>query len=284
MPSYLRAILPVLLATVLLSLTTAYASDLKDVEKQAMMQYYGHNLLLIHPYINHKLHFNSAGTLVGTSDEGPWTVAGILHLENIELKSNLIRVSGKREIIILRTENGKLGLQPIYLTKRMEIELEPATAIATLDDVRQTMNRVFHEENIGRKLNEYYRGKVTFTGVDPKTGRAAMNGGADGIYGYLDNKPVYFPAMGVAPPKVIHKENAEYTEAARVKRTQGKMFMMVVVDENGYPAIIQLLKDLGDDMDIQTLAATSQWRFRPATKDGKPVASVFSVGWEAVTY
>ncbi|HUM04785.1 MAG TPA: energy transducer TonB [Terriglobales bacterium] len=282
MPSYLRAIVVALLGFALVN--TVWASDLKVVEKQAMMEYYGHNLLLTRPYVNNKLRFNSAGALLGPSEEGPWTTTGIIHVDNIELKPNRIRVSGKREIIILRTENGKLGLQPIYLTKSMEVELEPTTTIRTLDDVKQTMARVFHEENIGRKLNQYFRGTVTFTGVDPKTGRVAMAGGRDGIYGYLDDRPIYLPTKEIDLPKVTHKENAEYTEAARVKRTQGKMFMMVVVDEKGYPAILHLLKDLGDDMDIQTLAATSQWRFNPAKKDGKPVASIFQVGWEAVTY
>jgi hypothetical protein len=282
MSGYLRAISAVFVVVMLLS--ALHATNLKDLEKQAMMEFYGHNLLLSHSYVSNKLRFDSSGNLVGTSEEGPWTTTGILHLENIELKPNLIRVSGRREIIILRSEDGKLGLQPIHLTKRMEVELESSTTIATLDDVKQTMARVFHEENIGRKLNQYFRGMVKFTVVDPKSGRLTSEGGRDGIYGYLDDHPIYLPTTGIVPPRVTHKENAEYTEAARANRTQGKMFMMVVVDEKGYPAIIQLLKNLGDDMDIQTLAATSQWRFSAAVKDGKPVASVFRVGWEAVTY
>jgi len=279
---YLRAIR--VTSVVLAVLASLHASNLKDLEKQAMMQFYGHHLLLSHPYVSNKLRFNSAGELIGKSDEGPWTTTGILHLENIEIKPNLIRVAGKREIIIVRSENGKLGMQPISLTKRMEVELVPAATIATLDDVKQTMGRVFHEENIGKKLNTYYRETVVLGGVDRKTDQVAIQGGDGGIFGYLNDNPVYFPGPEIRPAKVIHSENAEYTGAAAAKRTQGKMFMMVVVDEKGYPAIIHLLKDLGDNLDIQTLAATSQWRFTPAAKDGKPVASVFDVGWEAVTY
>ena len=283
MSSYLRRALPIWLC--LITLKPSYAADLKGVVKQAMMAFYGHNLILSHSYTNNKLRFNSAGELIGTSEEGPWTMNGIIHVDNVELKPSLVRISGKRVIIILRTENGKLGLQPIYLTKRMEVELEPSGTIATLDDVKQTIGRVFHEENVGRKLNEYFRGLVKFTGVDAKSGQLTMEGGADGIYGYLNgDQPIYLPALGVEPPKSTHKENAEYTEAARVKRTQGMTFIMVVVDERGYPAIIHLLKDLGDDLDVQTLAATSQWRFRPATKNGKAVPAVTRVSWEAVTY
>jgi Gram-negative bacterial TonB protein C-terminal len=235
--------------------------------------------------VKNKLRFNASGVLLGSSEEGTWTMSGIVHVENVEVKANLIRLSGKREVIVLRTEGGKLGLQPIYLTKHLEVELEAANTIATLDDVRQTLGRVFHEENLGRKINEYWRGLVKITGVNPKSGQLTIEGGQDGIYGYLEgDHPVYFPTSQIVPPQLTHKEDAEYTRAAALKKTQGKVFIMVVVNEKGYPAIIHLLKDLGDDLDVQTLAATSQWRYRPATKDGQPVASVTRVNWEAVTY
>jgi hypothetical protein len=60
--------------------------------------------------------------------------------------------------------------------------------------------------------------------------------------------------------------------------------MLVVINEKGYPEFLHLIKDLGDDLDVQSLAGTSQWRFQPATKDGKPVASVIRVGWEFTAY
>ena len=283
MPSCARSLLPVLIA--LAAINLVHASDLKPVENQAKMQFFGKNLLMSHPYLNNRLRFNPAGELVGASEEGTWTMNGIVHVDDVEIKPNLVRMRATREIIVLRTEDGKIGLQPILLTKHMEAELEPSGPIATLDDVKQTMAHVFHEENLARKINEYWKGSVRITGVNPRTGQLTIEGGEDGIYGYLGgDRPVYFPGGKIEPPKPIHKEQADYTKAASVKKTQGKTFIMVVVNEKGYPEIIHLLKDLGDDLDTQTLAATSQWRYRPATKEGQPVASVTRVNWEAVTY
>jgi hypothetical protein len=279
----LRSIIPASVLFVLVS--SLHASDLKAVENQAKMEFHGKILLMSHPYLNNRLRFNASGVLVGNSEEGTWTMNGIAHVDDVEIKPNLVRLRATREIIVLRTEDGKLGLQPILLTKHMEVELEPSRTIATLDDVKQTVAHAFHEENLGRKINEYWRGMVRITGVNPRTGQLTMEGGDDGIYGYLGgDRPVYFPNDKIAPPKAIHKEEADYTKAASVKKTQGKTFILVVVNEKGYPEIIHLLKDLGDDLDTQTLAATSQWRFRPATKDGQPVAVVTRVNWEAVTY
>lgn len=266
-------------------LTAVQASDLKAIEKQSKMEFYGKNLLMSHPYLNNHLHFSPAGDLTERSEEGTWTMNGIIHVDDVEVKPNLVRIRATREIIILRTQDGRLGLQPILLTKHLEVELEPSSPIAALDDVKQTIGRVLHEENLGRKINEYWHGEVTVTGVDPKTGHMTMKGGGDGIYGYLEgNRPVYLPDEKIVPPKATHKEGADYTKAASVKKTQGKTFILIVVNEKGFPEILHLLKDLGDDLDTQTLAATSQWRFRPATKDGQPVAAVTRLEWEAVTY
>jgi Gram-negative bacterial TonB protein C-terminal len=265
--------------------TNLPAANYKAIEKQAMLELYGSDLFLSHPYLNNKLRFDAQGALVGSSEEGTWTMNGIVHVENIEVKENLIRVRAKREAVILRTEGGKLGLQPILLTKHLEAELESSKTIATIEDVRETLAHVFHREDLRKKINGYWRGLARITGVNPKSGQLTVEGVTDGIYGYLEgNQPVYLPGIQIEPPKPTHKEDAEYTRAGALKKTQGKVFIMLVVNEKGYPAILHLLKDLGDDLDIQTLAATSQWRFRPAMKDGQPVAAVTRVSWEAVTY
>ncbi len=278
MPSYLRVSLPVLLCAVFVA--NLRASDLKAVENQSKMEFHGKTLLMSHYYVNNKLHFDASGALVGQSEEGTWPTNGLVHVDDVELKSNVVHLHGTREILTLRTQDGKLGLQPILLTKHMDIDLEAASPISSLDDVRKTVGSVFHEENYGRKMNEYWHGLAKVTAVDPKSGKMTFEGGVDGVYGYLGERPVYFQSAGVEPPKATHKEETDYTRAAAVKRTQGRTFMLVVINEKGYPEFLHLIKDLGDDLDVQSLAGTSQWRFRPAMKDGKPVACVIRVSWE----
>jgi len=47
-----------------------------------------------------------------------------------------------------------------------------------------------------------------------------------------------------------------------------------VVDKDGKiaPGTIQVVHSLGLGLDEQAIKAVSQWRFKPGTKDGKPVA------------
>ncbi len=258
MLSYLRLFISVLICVVLVG--TLQASDLKAVENKAKMEFHGKTLLMSHYYVSNKLHFNSSGALVGQSEEGTWPTNGLVHVDDVEVKHNLVRRRGKTNDLRLPHQDGNEAL--------------------TTRPRRKTVGSVLHEENYGRKMNEYWHGLAKIVGVDPKSGQMTIQGGADGVYGYLGERAVYFPNPPIEPPKVTHKEETDYTKAAAVKRTQGLTFMLVIINEKGYPEFLHLIKDLGDDLDVQSMAGTSQWRFRPATKDGKPVACVIRVGWE----
>ena len=45
---------------------------------------------------------------------------------------------------------------------------------------------------------------------------------------------------------------------------------MVVVDEKGFPEILQITKGLGEGLDLLALTAVSGWSFKPAKKMASP--------------
>jgi len=81
---------------------------------------------------------------------------------------------------------------------------------------------------------------------------------------------VRLPA-GVKPPAPITVPDAEYSGEARRKKIQGLVVVSIVVDENGLPAAPQVVKGLGYGLDENAIRAAMQYRFQPATRDGKPV-------------
>lgn len=50
------------------------------------------------------------------------------------------------------------------------------------------------------------------------------------------------------------------------------MVLSAVVNSKGSPENIEVVKTLDADLDAEATRAASQWRFKPAEKDGKPVA------------
>jgi periplasmic protein TonB len=75
-------------------------------------------------------------------------------------------------------------------------------------------------------------------------------------------------------PVVLYKLEPEYSEQARKARIQGTIVLEGIIDEKGLTHAIKVRDGLGFGLDEQAMEAVKLWRFRPATKDGKPLAIV----------
>ncbi len=76
---------------------------------------------------------------------------------------------------------------------------------------------------------------------------------------------------GVSAPSVLSKVEPEYSEEARKAKWQGTVVLQLVVDDQGRPQNLKILRSLGLGLDQKAVEAVSHWRFKPGLKDGKPV-------------
>jgi periplasmic protein TonB len=82
---------------------------------------------------------------------------------------------------------------------------------------------------------------------------------------------------GISAPQAVSTPDPEYTEEARRARTQGTCILWLIVDAEGHPRDIRVIRGLGFGLDAKAMEAVKQWRFQPALKDGKPVNVQISV-------
>jgi TonB family protein len=82
---------------------------------------------------------------------------------------------------------------------------------------------------------------------------------------------VYRIGGGVSAPVPIVKPEPEYSQEARAAKWQGAVLLQLVVDENGVPQDIRVVRSLGLGLDQKAIEAVQQWRFKPGLKDGNPV-------------
>ena len=75
----------------------------------------------------------------------------------------------------------------------------------------------------------------------------------------------------ITRPKVLHKVEPTYTEAAREAKISGTVAMSVIVEKDGTASTMKIVKSLDPGLDEAAMAAVKQWKFAPGTKDGKPV-------------
>ncbi len=82
---------------------------------------------------------------------------------------------------------------------------------------------------------------------------------------------------GVLPPVKIFAPQPLYTEEARLGRVQGVVILEAIIDEDGNVREVKVLKGLPMGLTESAADTARQWRFKPATLDGRPVPVYFNL-------
>ena len=109
-------------------------------------------------------------------------------------------------------------------------------------------------------------------GVGKGTGPGIGEGRGGGIGG-----GVFRVGGGVLAPRPISTPDPEYTEEARQAKYEGTCVLGMIVGADGKPREIRVQRGIGMGLDKKAIEAVEQWRFSPATKDGRPVSVQISV-------
>jgi protein TonB len=87
----------------------------------------------------------------------------------------------------------------------------------------------------------------------------------------LSQDQVYRTGGDVTAPVIIENVQPSYTPEAREAKIQGNIQLSAIVTADGGVQDVEVVKGLGYGLDENAVSALSKWRFKPGTKDGKPV-------------
>ncbi len=82
---------------------------------------------------------------------------------------------------------------------------------------------------------------------------------------------------GVSPPRAVYNPDPKYTDEAAKAKLEGSVIVSGTVEPDGSVDHIFVRRGLGMGLDEKAVEAVSRWRFEPARKDGKPVATQVNV-------
>src|SRR5262245_5788331 len=77
---------------------------------------------------------------------------------------------------------------------------------------------------------------------------------------------------GVTAPRIRYGPSPMYSEEARKAGLEGTCRLWLIVDTDGKPRDIRVMRALGMGLDEKAIEAVRTWVFDPARKEGKPVA------------
>lgn len=82
---------------------------------------------------------------------------------------------------------------------------------------------------------------------------------------------------GVSAPRLVYKVEAEFSEEARKAKFMGVVTVNIVIDENGKPRNVRVVRGVGMGLDQKAIEAVQQYKFKPAMEKGKPVAVAMNI-------
>jgi TonB family protein len=111
------------------------------------------------------------------------------------------------------------------------------------------------------------------------SGKHGGDGPGDGNgWGKGRDSGVYQPNVGgVSRPVPVFTPEAEFSDEARRQKYQGVCMISLIVDAQGNPRNARVVHPLGMGLDEKALQAVQLYRFKPATKNGRPVPVAITV-------
>jgi TonB family protein len=77
----------------------------------------------------------------------------------------------------------------------------------------------------------------------------------------------------VKAPRPLHTPDPKYSKSAKNQGIQGTVTLSAVIGTDGKAHDVKVVKSLEPSLDANAVEVVKTWRFTPATKDGRPVAT-----------
>jgi len=105
----------------------------------------------------------------------------------------------------------------------------------------------------------------------------------DTVFGIPEGPPAVEPdgpilvGGDVKPPERVFAPQPAYTEIARRARIQGVVIVQAIIDKAGNVTNVKVLKGLPMGLEEAAVDAMKQWKFKPATLNGRPVTVYYNL-------
>ena len=159
---------------------------------------------------------------------------------------------------IIRIDRPKLGVEPTMQVKIPDSSNMPNLGMSNSPQIALASQGSGGGSGFGSGLGGGI-GAGHGTGSGPGSG-GGYGGGIMSVGG------------GVSAPVIVHSVEPEFTQEARSANFQGAVSIQLIVDAQGNPQNVRLVRHLGMGLDEKAIDAVRQYRFKPALYQGHPVA------------
>lgn len=246
-----------------------------DLRKELRRRYEGKLLLLSNPNSFDVVHFDGKGVPTRRSAGEPWTTAGLIQAEKVDVLDGQVVIDGRRAIVALSSNGRPKKLVPVTTDRAVHVSIDLPRDLRDQRERHEFLQHIVSTDEVVLRIENAWRADVDLSkGLGSGTAFPP-----DGKVGTLEgDRAVYAWESGVvSKPKAIYKPGPKYAANALLKGVSGTIRVRVIVNEKGFPEIMEIVEHLREGLDANALSAVSQWRFEPGVREGVAAASVVVV-------
>jgi hypothetical protein len=224
-----------------------------------------------------RLKFDASGRRL----KGEFGVFGFddrIFVNSVDIRDGGLRIKGTRMLTLVNPDTSDLEFAS---SDYVEIKIELPAGAANLSDVNAVLQNVFATpaETAARKcpldeaarfeIPSYKKDSIVVTSPMPE--RAEMMCMPSGARGYR-------VAKNTQPPKPVSTPDPQYPIELRRKNVGSALVIFcALVDENGRISDIVAVNRPGLSDAISAGEVLREWRFKPATMEGKPIPALINI-------
>jgi TonB family protein len=272
-----------------------YLSAQTDLESTIRARYDQRIIMLRNFYQDDHLEFDSAGSVKGKAHPGAWTL-GRVGITKIKLQPNRLELDGVRVADVYNVKASKFNSVRTPQKVRIVVDRDPQQT-SSLEDA---LSRIFltNAEKLADVVPPYWKA-IAERRVEavPQTqgptcyrikGAALMTASGEiwmDCEEHATVKQVSKPESqggpphppfrvggGVTAPKLVYGPDPHYVPLAKEASFQGTTLLIATVTEQGTIDEVQIVRPVGFGFDDTAVETVKTWTFKPAMKEGKPVA------------
>lgn len=272
----------------------------QDINQHLRSQYQGRILVLRGFQANDVLRYDSSGS-PSNANSGDWTTDGFVQVNDIRLSDDRLIIKAQR-MAVIRPDTNQFELRPLGRAKdkgkkgiRVEINADPGMHNPSAEQIDAILSKIFltAQDDLADSVPDYWKPCVPagLAGKDANCHFSPEILAVAGVHREQDSSTSeivstttggdtelkVYKAGGVSPPKVIFSPEPQFSEPARRAKFQGTATLMLVVNQQGLPTRIRIVRPLGCGLDAKAVQAVESWRFKPAERDGQPVPFAIAV-------
>lgn len=272
------AAISMLLIGALGSSITASTNDLE----YAVAKKYAHTIMILrHPVDSNRQKYTAAGELLSGGSQAPWTIDGAIEVNKIHITPAKLTIEAKRRVYGFDLRQNQL--LPLKMKEKdkpkIDVEISLDSPLSSMEQVDAIIHRIF-ADNEGELIDSvppYWRSFLvkqysahTADASQPRVADSTSpKAAADDESNF--NAVKLDPRM-MTPPRAVYTPEPDYSEWARHMRFQGTVVLTGVVDITGKVRRVQIVRPTGFGLDERALEVVQNWKFKPAIRDGKPIA------------